>query len=206
MNDLWYHTELDFRPMGEFPPSVGKLVWRFRNFFLPCTADGGRVYGTIAVLLEPRKSSAFITTARGKTTLEQWTTVSAVDEATRTVHASPVKATLNAPLLARIFAVNPWDSPRAVYAMVHFHRSLGFRQLPYAPPGTVRDSLRDATDLHYGFDIVDHGTFLLFDSQLRLIGHCPHTWDASHWSNAVDPQCQLCQRKKSDLLKERLQP
>lgn len=57
----------------------------------------------------------------------------------------------------------PWLVRFAGYfghrAVVHYHKQVpGLPTLPYAPPGTVRDNMRNFTDEHEnGFNITGHG-------------------------------------------------
>ena len=75
------------------------------------------------------------------------------------------KASLNAPLLEWIFRQNP-----DVKAIVHYHSNTGVHPtLPYAIPGTVRDSTRYPNSIQSSFNITGHGCFLLLNEKLQII-------------------------------------
>ena len=72
------------------------------------------------------------------------------------------KASLNAPLLDWLFKINP-----NVDSIVHYHEiELGYPVREYAPPGTVRDSLRHEKT---SFNVSGHGVFLLIDKDGNII-------------------------------------
>lgn len=99
----------------------------------------------------------FITTVRGKKSMDEFTYISNVDHNRRYVTVfGPGKATLNAPLLHFLFGINPnCDS------IIHFHRHSFLKSsLNWAPPGTIRDSIRNVKT---SFDINNHGSFILLD-------------------------------------------
>lgn len=103
---------------------------------------------------------SFVTTVRGKNELEDWTHVTEVDHEERVVKVVVKKATLNAPLLHMLFAENP-----EVRTIVHFHETgSGLPKLPWAPPGTVQDSMRIC---NASFEVEHHGVYLLFDENER---------------------------------------
>lgn len=120
------------------------------------------IFGTIAVRCGD--SNSFLTTKRGKNSLTEMVTVCSVNHTEHIVVASQ-KATLNAPLLHWIFKHNP-----IVKAVVHYHECLPyFHTLPYAIPGTARDSCRPISEVQTSFNIESHGCFLLFDEKLKEI-------------------------------------
>ncbi len=134
-----------------------RLCEKYREHFLkrPDGGAGQRVFGAIAVrvdatrmLVSPReKDRAF--------GLAQSVMVTKVDHEAREVHTLWYrKASLNTPLLARMLAQRP-DAE----AIVHLHEQRpGLENLPYAPPGTVRDNAREfpAKD----FNVINHGCFI----------------------------------------------
>ena len=128
-------------------------------------------FGTVAVRVG--KTNAFITTVRGKKDLKKHTYISKVDHRSRKVYTYPEKATLNAPLLHKIFQAN-----KDIRAIVHYHEE-GNDDIPhfsYAPSGTVRDTLgtdRMILGSHRcdAFEIEGHGRFELLD------------WEGSRVSN-----------------------
>lgn len=123
--------------------------------------EGGLLFGTVA----KRRADgvSFWTTARGKRELEQAVLVTKVDHQALRVFTQGERATLNAPLLARIFEAMP-----EVQTIVHGHVQVpSLPTLPYAPPGTVRDSQRDLSE-NNSFNIAEHGCFFLLDKDGRL--------------------------------------
>lgn len=120
----------------------------------------GRKYrfGSIAVRID---EDSFLTTIRGKKELEEYTIVDSVDTKNHIVYVRGKKATLNAPLLYRLF------QNKKIKAIVHLHQFDD--HLPYyeyAFPGTVKDSTRENTT---SFNIQYHGLFLLFDEDNHLL-------------------------------------
>jgi hypothetical protein len=121
---------------------------------------GDHVFGCAAVRV---RGGGFLCSPRGKNTIhEDPVYVHEVHHGVRHVVVGQSayldteeypKASLNAPLLARIF-----DSDPLIKAIVHTHQTdTGLSVLPYAPPGTVRDSHRKL--LYEDFEIEHHGTF-----------------------------------------------
>jgi len=172
VNDKYYSTEL-VHNQGKYDivlrskeKKMRSLIDCYRNKFVE---KNGYVFGTVAVRLDgPRwEKPVFLTTARGKNEIEDFTIVENVDHENRVVKSYGKKATLNAPLLERIFWLNP-----NVKAIVHYHDTTimnfgtsDFKILPYAPPGTQRDSLRDERYLRSDFEIRNHGIFILIREQ-----------------------------------------
>jgi len=124
----------------------------------------GYVFGTLA---KRCNAESFWTTGRGKHEEESYAFVSSVSHSSKTVYTVGEKATLNAPLLSHIFLTIP-----DVDFIAHSHiiprkfRELGLPTLDYAPPGTVRDSIRAIIG---SFIIRDHGLFLLYKKDGTLI-------------------------------------
>jgi len=158
VNDLHYHTLLaDTRPVSVAAQSkIRELINQFSSKFRP--VENGIIFGTIAV----RQESGFLTTGRGKRELETLVNVLRVNHNSLEVTvAGEMKASLNAPLLAKIFE-NP-----AVDYIIHYHQQeLGLPTLPYAPPGTVRDTDRRKDT---SFNIKGHGCILLFNKDGRRL-------------------------------------
>jgi hypothetical protein len=132
------------------------LINRYRDRFT--TVETGLIFGTVAV----RYDIGFVTTGRGKHELDSIAFVFSVNHRNREVLVSyGGKASLNAPLLARMF-----ENPR-VHSIVHYHaQEAGLPTYEYAPPGTVRDSNRPN---HTSFNIKEHGCMLLFDEKGRRL-------------------------------------
>ena len=164
VNDKYYKTDLlsghvQYDSMlDDKTQEMISLVDRFKEKFVE---KNGYIFGTVALRVRTSDpdSITFVTTARGKNEIKDFTVVSRVDHDERIVNANKKRATLNAPLLARIFELNP-----KVNVIVHYHDiKTGLKVLPYAPPGTERDSLRPDEDLMSDFEIENHGVFRLFE-------------------------------------------
>jgi hypothetical protein len=159
MTDQYYRTEVaPAQPLsadeGLFRCEVGRWMAGMPEMFTE--VENGLLFGTIA--MRPLcGDTGFWTTARGKKELSGAVHVTHVDHERRTVHTEGAKATLNAPLLDSIFRALP-----QVLTIVHSHHELDeLPTLPYAPPGSVRDTERTITG---SFNIAEHGCFMLFDS------------------------------------------
>lgn len=117
----------------------------------------GRTYGTFAV----RRAHGFITTTRGKKEGNKAiSVVHSVDHKTRTVHASN-KATLNAPLLDQMFALNSH-----LNILYHGHELKGKAvHDSYEFAGSTGD-LKFATQVHSGEEILlpHHGFLVGFET------------------------------------------
>lgn len=137
-----------------------RIVDKHRDRFVKRTADGDKVFGAVAVqvgsvggdggwLVSPREKGSLFTSADAV-----WV---------RDVHygehlvkvAGGGKATLNAPLLIRVATLTNATS------VLHLHEQLpDVPTLPYAPPGTVRDSNREILFIQphlTSFNIEGHG-------------------------------------------------
>ena len=164
LNDEYYKTEIPptFSIYDVYDGSdlilFNKLVGKYSKEFV--SVKEGYVFGTVAVKGD---KGYILTTERGKKELGDMVIVRNVDHQSHTV-VSAEKPSLNTPLLDWIFKTNP-----KVKAIVHYHNFDGISYvpvLPYATPGTVRDSKRD---IHTSFIIEGHGTFLLLDDKLNVI-------------------------------------
>lgn len=162
MNEQFYRTQ---EVAGEpNPPAPGldrlkALIEEYRakpGFFVE-TPDG-MVFGTVAV---KAGLGRLWTTGRGKRELESHCFVQGVDHDKQVVFADG-KASLNAPLLHQLLYGQAGAS-----AVVHGHfQHPDLKTLPYATPGTVRDSVRAAFG---SFNIAGHGCFLLLDEQGNVL-------------------------------------
>ena len=154
INDKYYKTV--FGRSRIIPEKARKkmreLLEGFASRFV--VVENGMIFGTVAV----RHKSGFITTGRGKRELNEMVFVAGVDHKKLEVSvAGSNKASLNAPLLAKIFE-NP-----AVDRIVHYHKEEhDIPVFPYAPPGTARDAKRKNNS---SFNIKNHGCMLLFDEE-----------------------------------------
>lgn len=152
LNDVYYRTQCE--PGVDLPEGASQHVqqWiaRYASHF--AANEAGLIFGTVAC----RYQAGFVTTGRGKRELDSRAYVTRVDPDAHVVSvAGDAKATLNAPLLARLFQ-NP-----AVETIVHYHDQVpGLPTYAYAPPGTIRDSERPNET---SFNIQEHGCMLLFD-------------------------------------------
>jgi len=126
------------------------------------SAWNGMMFGCIATRIEGSGDPSFVISSRGKEHLSERCVVRFVDHGARRVCVEgPKKASLNAPLIDTIFREFP--SARTV---IHYHEvTIDRWALPYAPPGTVRDSVRDLPDLNTkrSFEIRGHGTFVIME-------------------------------------------
>jgi hypothetical protein len=164
MTDTYYRSIV--APPDEFSADEGVFRsevarWMAGMPELFTKVESGLLFGTIA--MRPLcGTEGFWTTARGKTELSGAVHVKRVDHVERKVHTVRTKATLNAPLLDRIFQTLP-----NVQSIVHAHHQLPeLPTLPYAPPGSVRDTERTITG---SFNIAEHGCFMLFDIEGKQI-------------------------------------
>lgn len=129
-----------------------KLINEYENEFVRC---GDYVFGCVAMRFKTN-SNSFVTTVRGKNELKDFVLVEDVDHESRIVTVfGKNKASLNAPLLHYLFKNNPECD-----IILHFHKcDKSLDTLPYAPPGTVRDSIRDCNT---SFNIKNHGVIRMF--------------------------------------------
>ncbi|MFA5024193.1 MAG: phosphopantothenoylcysteine decarboxylase [Patescibacteria group bacterium] len=116
-------------------------------------------FGCVAV----REEEGFIISTRGKKKLNDITHVINVDRSNLKIEISGLKASLNAPLIDNIFKKNS-----NVDSIVHYHGiDESLVKLPYAFPGTIKDSVREIPDK--SFYIEYHGTFLLLDKERNVL-------------------------------------
>ncbi len=152
VNDIYFRTveEQGVALPDDASQHVRDWIGRYSNHFV--TNEAGLIFGTVAV----RHRTGFVTTGRGKRELDSLAYVTRVDPDAHVIYvAGGAKATLNAPLLARLFK-NP-----AVETIVHYHEPVpGLPTYAYALPGTCRDSDRPNET---SFNIHEHGCMLLFD-------------------------------------------
>jgi len=127
-----------------------RLANHYRNFFTGTVLGiPEQVFGSIAVragyacsLISPRKKGPGFSSANAVYTALLGKSI---------LLAGLEKASLNAPLLVRMLFTHRWAE-----AVLHLHVQLpNVPTLPYAPPGTVRDSHRDP--LPPIFNIQGHG-------------------------------------------------
>ena len=151
------------------------VLSKYRPRFRPKGHDG-LVYGSVLV---PTLDGGYLTTPREKGLMFSaldavW--VPKIDTASRAVTVGRgAKATMNAPLLIRVAR---WAQQQAqegsCFALgqpvvLHLHEQLpGVPTVPYAPPGTDRDNLRDIPGP--AFNIEGHGFIACLDGNLNIIG------------------------------------
>ncbi len=117
------------------------------------------IFGSVAVIQD---DGSFITTLRGKEDFKDYTIVKNVDHNKHIVLVNGPKATLNAPLLAKLF------TNKKVKVIVHINHYYDSK-LPfydYAFPGTVKDANRPTNT---SFNIRNHGVIYLFDEKGKII-------------------------------------
>lgn len=167
--DQHYHTSVE-GSIGSVKADVAavfnRFVARYRTRFTRRLPDGNFVFGALGVPYngpeahpDLRKEILFSPREKG----ELFDSRSAVlvvdiDHAERKISTFGGKATLNAPLLSRHLAKYP-----KAYGVLHLHEQLpGVPTVPYAPPGTVRDSYREAPGPVY--NIEGHGFIACLDA------------------------------------------
>ncbi len=159
INDEYYKTEVTDKKTLYYNSGLYNLKWflsKYENEFTK--TPEGYIFGTVAVRME---NGAFFTTGRGKSELDDIVYVNGVDHEKKIVYSVEKKASLNAPLLDNIFK-NNIDCA----IIVHLHKQNDkYPTFDYAPPGTVRDSIRN---IEGGFNIRNHGCFLLFEDPNRM--------------------------------------
>ena len=162
LEDEYYRTESVYSKIADaksFDMSffkLDKILDKYRDRFIE--VENGMKFGTAAWRVA---DGGFVTTGRGKRELDERAYVSEVDHKNHVVYIDEfLKATLNAPLLDHIFN----HHGNKVQGIVHLHEQIpGLPTYPWAPPGTVRDSL--LRPCNSSFNIEGHGCFLLLDKE-----------------------------------------
>jgi len=150
-----YSGDLDFRP-AKYDDLCAHYCEELKSGF---DIKRNMLFGCVAI----RTGKGFVISSRGKENMLSTSYVENVDHDKLELTACGTKkASLNAPLIDHIFKMVP-----AAQAVVHYHRASDLKTLPYAFPGTVRDSLRYMNGK--SFCIENHGTFLLLDSEGRTL-------------------------------------
>lgn len=177
IEDRHWHTEVDPDDADQTAPSSDVNQWlattrmfdaiarKYRDRF--ASGGGDLVFGSLLVPLGD--GQGYFVSPRTKTALFSskdavWV-ASELDEPTRAIFIGKpgAKATLNAPLLVRMAQTYPGKP------VLHLHEQLpDVPTMPYAPPGTDRDSLRDIPGP--AFNIEGHG----FVSILNNMEHSQH--------------------------------
>jgi len=166
INDEYYTTNLidyngeEIKIKRRKDEIIKIIINENKNNFI--VVEKGMIFGTVAMR---HPDGGFITTGRGKKELEEVIHVLSVDHDKKIVYTRGTKkATLNAPLLDTIFRIN-----KEVDYIIHYHTEKAWleNRLDYAPPGTVRDSIRKGVDK--SFNIKNHGCFMLYNKRNELI-------------------------------------
>lgn len=159
-NDIYFKTNIGNNK--EYLEDDLKLYFKYLNKYknqMMMKYNDKYIFGSIAV---KTINNNIITTIRGKENFDEFTIINSVDFNNYIVNVSDKKATLNAPLLYYLFNK---DNVKAIVHINHkFDDSLPF--LPYAFPGTLKDSIRDINE---SFNIDYHGVFMLFDNNETMI-------------------------------------
>lgn len=159
LKDEHYHT-YDLGPITAVRPDLerkfDRFVSKYRKRFVKRLPDGHHVFGALAIpcgselLVSPREKGALFDSRSA-------VVVSTVDYVDKKIQTFGGKATLNAPLLARHFVKYPEAA-----GVLHLHEQLpNVPTLPYAPPGTLRDTYREIPGPVY--NILGHGFIACLD-------------------------------------------
>ena len=135
-----------------------KYIEKYKDIITKTKYGNKYIFGSVAV----RSKNGFITTLRGKESLNEYTYVSNVDHNNHIINVFGKKATLNAPLLDYLFKNS--NIKTIVHINHEYDESLPFYD--YHFPGTVKDSIRNNT---HSFNIKNHGVIYLFDKNNKLI-------------------------------------
>jgi len=167
INDSFYSTVIDSKTIVDSTELIRfkKLIYMYRHSFKEDSS--GYVFGTVAMRSE---SGGFFTTGRGKKEIDEIIYVSGIDDSELKVYSTPGKASLNAPLLNYLF--RRWKD---VEYIVHSHTfPKDFPEYSYAPPGSVRDSIRKYLR-KTNFIVEAHGAYSLFNKDNKPIEEaiCP---------------------------------
>ncbi len=160
--DIYYHTEFvedENINLGNSLDIFKEYIAKYEERIVSTLYGDKYIFGSVAVRID---DDSFITTIRGKEDLSEYTIVRRVDHDSHTIYVKGKKATLNAPLLARLF------ENKDVNVIVHINHYLDskLKNDEYAFPGTVRDSMRDNKE---SFNIKYHGVVYLFDKDGKEI-------------------------------------
>jgi phosphopantothenate-cysteine ligase len=147
-----------------------EIVEKYRARFTHRQAGSDRVFGGLLVptgaegyLLSPREKGEMFSSADAA-----WLPATQNFDKHRVLVAKGLKATLNAPLLVRMW--EKWRDHPQVVSVLHLHEQLPrVPTVPYAPPGTVRDNLRDLDHLPPSFNIEGHGFIACLDGNHEVV-------------------------------------
>lgn len=159
-NDIYYKTIIeDTREVNKNDLNIFNEYLNKYSLLMSKNLYGDKyIFGSVAV----KTDNGFITTLRGKENLDEYVVVHEVDHDNHLIKVGGKKATLNAPLLSKMF-----DNEK-VKVIVHINHYFDeyLDNYEYAFPGTVRDSFRDN---HKSFNIKYHGVIYLFDEEGHML-------------------------------------
>jgi len=143
-----------------------RIVDRYRSRFVKRVDTEDKVFGAVAVrldggaLVSPREKGEFF---GSKDAADASGLLKGDIDQRRIYVVGGKKATLNAPLLLR--HLERWPAAAGV---LHLHEQLdGYPTVPYAPPGTTRDNLREIVAPVY--NIEHHGCIAAVDAEGNLL-------------------------------------
>jgi len=158
-NTNWVETPYSVAESGT---EFDEIVAKYRDRFIQRSAGSDRVFGALFMptgdialgICSPREKGLGFTAADA-------VVIGKIEG--RTLHSiGRNKASLNAPLLVRVA-----DKYKGAVAVLHLHEQLpGVPTVPYAPPGTVRDSDRDIPCP--AFNIEGHGFVACLGEDLEI--------------------------------------
>lgn len=158
--DVYYKTMIE--KTRKIDPKDFKLyedyVNQYRSLMSKNIYGNKYVFGSIAI----KTKNGFITTIRGKENFNEHVLVHEIDHDRHIIKVGGKKATLNAPLLSKLFEN---EKVKAIVHINHYFDS-NLPNYEYAFPGTVRDSCRDN---HTSFNIQYHGVVYLFDKDGKML-------------------------------------
>lgn len=152
INESFYSTKIIKSDVGNLTDVEKKVIENY-----PTEEKDGRVYGTYAI----RRAKSFLTTTRGKKDgREAVSEVFSVNHENKVIEATQ-KATLNAPLLAKMFELNPTFN-----ILIHGHDLIGKSvHNEYEFAGSTGD-LKFASKVNAGEKILltNHGYIVGFET------------------------------------------
>lgn len=146
------------------------IIDQYRDRFTHRQVGNDRVFGS---LLVPTMAEGYLISPREKGEMfssedAAWVPAKQDFSSERIYVAPGPKATLNAPLLVRMW--EHWKHHPQVVAVLHLHEQLpNVPTAVYAPPGTVRDNLRDLDNLPPAFNINGHGFIACLDAYGKIV-------------------------------------
>ena len=169
MNEKYYKTftrevvsENEYLSKAE--EELETIIKEHKNSFIK--VEEGYVFGSAALKfgVDLNECWSFVTTARGKNEINDFSFVDTVDHNKKEVHCMTTKkATLNAPLFHNLFRTFS-----NIHHILHFHHQRDdLITEKYATPGTYEDSQREK--IKPSFNIKGHGCILSFNKKGELL-------------------------------------